>query len=117
MVVVGAIVGGFKVVATVEELADVSAAGSFDNEFAAWVVRSVVSSVEYEVIEKKKVTLSLSGDSVEFVFGHGGDGSPEFLELANVELMANFHDDPCTEEENDNTYVKESRSTSKSDIL
>lgn len=117
VIVVGAVVLWFKVVASIEELADVSAAGSFDDEFTAWVVWSIISSVKNKVIEKEKVALSFSGDSVEFFFSHGGNGSPELLELTDVDLMTNLHKSPSTEEENDNSNIKEKRATSESDIL
>lgn len=117
VIVVGAVVLWFKVVASIEELADVSAAGSFDDEFTAWVVWSIISSVKNKVIKKKKVTLSFSGDCVEFFFSHGGNRSPELLELTNVDLMTNFHESPSTEEENDNSNIKERRATIESDIL
>ena len=55
MIVVRAVILRFKVVTTVEELADVSAPGSFDDEFATWVVRSIVSSVDDKIVKKKKV--------------------------------------------------------------
>lgn len=117
VIVVGSVVLWFKVVASIEELADVSATGSFDDEFTAWVVWSIVSSVKYKIIEKKKVTLSFSGDCVEFIFSHCGNGSPELLELTDINLMTDFHESPSTEEENNNSNIKEKRATSESDIL
>lgn len=117
VVVVCSVVLGFKIVATIEEFADVSAAGSFDDEFAAWVVGSIVSSIENKIIEKEKVALSFSSDGVEFFFSHGCNWSPEFLELADVNLMTDFHECPGAEEENDNTNIKEKRATAKSDVL
>ena len=117
MVVVGAVVLGFEVVATIEELANVSATGSFNDESATWVVRSIISSVDNKVVEEKQVALSFSCDGIELIFGHGGDGSPELLELADIDLMANFHKSPSAKEENDNSNIKEKRTASESDVL
>jgi len=117
VVVVGAVVLRFKVVTTVEELADVSASGSFDDEFATWVVRSIVSSVEDKVVKKKKVTLSFSSNGVELIFSHRGNGSPELLELADVDLVTDFHACPRAKEENDDSNEEEVGAASKSDVL
>ena len=117
MIVVRAVVLRFKVVTTVEELADVSAPGSFDDEFATWVVRSIVSSVDDKIVKKKKVTLSFPGNGVELIFSHSGNRSPELLELADVDLVTNFHACPRGKEENDDSNVEESRAASKSDVL
>jgi hypothetical protein len=117
VIVVRAVVLRFKVVTTVEELADISAPGSFEDEFSTWVVRSIVSSVEDKVVKEKKVSLSFPGDGVEFIFSHCGNGSPELLELADVDLVTNFHACPRGKEENDDSNVEESRATSKSDVL
>jgi hypothetical protein len=117
VVVVRTVVLRFKVIASIEELANVSASGSFDDEFAAWVVGSIVSSVEYKVVEEKKMTLSFSSDGVELILGHGGNGSPKLLELTDVDLMTYLHESPRSKEEYDNSNIKESRSASKSDVL
>ncbi len=117
MIVVRAVVLRFKVVTTVEELADISAPGSFEDEFSTWVVRSIVSSVEDKVVKEKKVSLSFPSNSVKLIFSHCGNGSPELLELADVDLVTNFHACPRGKEENDDSNVEESRAASKSDVL
>lgn len=117
MIVVRAVVLRFKVVTTVEELADISASGSFNDEFATWVVRSIVSSVENKVVKKKKVSLSFSSNGVELIFSHCGNGSPELLELADVDLVTNFHAGPRGKEENDDSNVEVSRAASKYSVL
>lgn len=94
VVIVGSIVCWFEIVTTIEEFANIGTAGSFDNELATWVIRGIVGSVNYQVIKEKKVALSLSGYCVEFILGHSGDGSPELLELTNVNLVTDFHQGP-----------------------
>jgi len=53
VVVVEAVVLGLQIVSSVKELADVSAAGSFYDEFTAGMIGSVVSGINDKVINKQ----------------------------------------------------------------
>lgn len=117
VVVVGAVVCGLQVVAAVEELADVSPACSFNDELAAGVVGSVVSSIEDQVVEQEEVSLSFSCDGVKFVLGHGGEWSPEFNILANVVLVAALHNSPDANEENNNAHPEVSWAAAENTVL
>lgn len=93
VVVVLAIVCGFKVVTTVEELGYVSSTGALNNEFATGMVGSVISAVEDKVIEEEKVASALAGNSVEFFFSDDSERSHELDVLSEEHLVANFKHD------------------------
>lgn len=87
MVVVDTVSEGFKIVATIEELGNISSTGALNDELTARVVRGVVSGIENEIIEEQEVTLAVADNSVELILSDGGHGLNEGNVLSKVNLI------------------------------
>jgi len=98
VIVVSSVVLGFKVVATIEELADVSASSSFNDKLATWVVWGVVSTIKDKVIKKKEMALQeedvkevdLETVPVEERLGPGGLDPVEVFKTLPLKMQEAF---------------------------
>lgn len=87
MVVVDTVSEGFEIVATIEELGNVSSTGALNDELTTRVVGGVVSGIENEIIEEQEVTLAIADNSVELILGDGGHRLNEGNVLSKVNLV------------------------------
>ena len=94
VVVVLSVVLGFQIVASIEELADVSASSPLNNELATWVVRGVVSCINDEIVNQQQMSSAFPCDCVEFFFGHRSCWSDQVNVGSNENLVADFHNKP-----------------------
>ena len=98
MAVVESRVLWLQVVATIEELAYVSAASSFDDEFAARVIGRIVGCINHKVVDEQQVASSFTSDCVELLLSHNGSWSRVFNIGAEEQLVSNFQYHPWHKE-------------------
>ena len=92
MVVVSSAILWFQVVAAIEEFTNVSSASPLDDELATWVIRSVVSGIDDEVVKQEQVSSAFASYGVELLLTHGSSRFNEVDVSSDEHLVTDLHD-------------------------